>query len=247
MSRGKQQFIIFAFGFVLSAILSISGFYIYNNLVSGKIKGLNEQTEEQVKVSVVVAAQKIEKGDELLPEFFTLEERFLSEVPANSILDINTLQGKRAAAIIDPNLVITDSMVVSTEELYKPDERLKDYTLQGYLVAGMVKEGDWIDVEMVRENGDTFTVLSKKQVKRLLDDKAIIQVTALERQYINYALAEQSAGLGHIESVLYLDESQPASTVNYVPANLKATPTPLPEPTPTPQNTGIVGGGARER
>lgn len=70
MSRGKQQFIIFAFGFVLSAILSISGFYIYNNLVkSGKIKGLNEQTEEQVKVSVVVAAQKIEKGDELLPEF----------------------------------------------------------------------------------------------------------------------------------------------------------------------------------
>lgn len=245
MSRGKQQFIIFAFGFVLSAIIIIGGFFIYNKLVeSGKIKGLNEkQTEEQIKVSVVIAAQKIEKGEELLPEFFTLEERLLNEVPVNSVLDINALHGKRAASVIDPNLVVTDSMVINTESLYGPDERLKDYSLQGYLVAGTVKEGDWIDVEMVRTNGDTFTVLSKKQVKQLLNDKAIIQVTAQERQYINHALAEQSAGLGHIESVLYLDESQPASEVNYVPVDIQATLSP--EQTPTPQNTDIVGGRDR--
>jgi len=217
MSRGKQQFLIFSFGFILAAILLVSGYFIYNK-VAGKS---NKQVDETLKMTnVLVATKKVEKGDELKPELFTMASRPAKDVPLNSIIDINMITGKRANSVMDPNAVITDSMIISTEDLYKPDERLNDYTLQGHLVAGTVKEGDWIDVEMVRANGDNSTVLSKKQVKKLIDNRAIIQVTAAERYYINHALAEQSAGLGHIEAILYLDETQPAAKVNYVPAKI---------------------------
>lgn len=242
MSRGKQQLLIFAFGFILAAIIMAGGIFVYTRLTaSGKIKSF--QGADIKKQMVVVAVKKVEKGDELKPDSFKIVSRSASDVPANSLIDINYIQGKWAAAVMDPNTVITDSMVITQDQLYKPDERLKDYTLQGNLVAGTVKVGDLIDLEMVRTNGDTSIVLAKKQVKKLIDSKAIIQVTEAERYLINHALAEQTAGMGHIESLLYLDEKQPASKVKYVPAKIEgqqaaaAAPPPPPAQAPAPVQT----------
>ena len=223
MSRGKQQILIFSFGFILAAALLIAGYFIYTKLMNtGTIQSINlpKQTVEEKKTKVLISIQRIEKGDELKPEFFQLADRVKEEVPANSIIDANMLTGKRAAAVIDQNAVITDSMIISPQNLYKDDDRLKDYALAGYLVADTVKPGDWIDVEMVKSNGDTSIVLSKKQVMNLLANKAIVQVTTEERSMINHAIAEQTAGMGHIEALLYLDEKQPASKVTYVPAKI---------------------------
>lgn len=227
MSRGKQQFFIFLSGFIAAVIFLIGGYLVYNKLVdTGKIQSVNLpiQTVDAVKkVKVLVSVQRIEKGDELKPEFFQLAERNPEEVPTNSIIDISMITDRRAAAVIDMKEVLTDSKLISTPNIYNPDDRLKDYAMQGYLVADTVKAGDWIDVEMVRSNGDTFIVLAKKQVILLTNNKAIIQVSTAERALVNHAIAEQSAGMGHIESLLYLDEKQPASEVTYIPAKI-ATP-----------------------
>jgi len=224
MSRGKQQFFIFISGFIAAVILLAGGYLIYNKLVdTGKIQSVSLpiQTDDTAKkAKVLVSLQRIEKGDELKPEFFQLAERNTEEVPANSIIDISMITDRRAASVIDMREILTDSKLITVQNLYNPDDRLKDYALQGYLVADTVKTGDWIDVEMVRSNGDTFIVLAKKQVIQLTDNKAIIQVSTVERALVNHAIAEQSAGMGHIESLLYLDEKQPASEVTYVPAQI---------------------------
>jgi flagella basal body P-ring formation protein FlgA len=224
MNRGKQQLFIFLSGFIAAVILLAGGYLVYNMLVdTGKLQSVSLpiQTADAVKkAKVLVSVQRIEKGDELKPELFQLTERNPEEVPANSIIDISMITDRRAAAVIDLKEILTDSKLISTQNLYNPDDRLKDYALQGYLVADTVKAGDWIDVEMVRSNGDTFMVLAKKQVIQLTDNKAIIKVTTAERALVNHAIAEQSAGMGHIESLLYLDEKQPASEVTYIPARL---------------------------
>jgi hypothetical protein len=226
MSRGKQQFFIFLSGFMAAVILLAGGYLLYNKLVdSGKIQSVSlpiQTVDALKKAKVLVSVQRIEKGDELKPEFFQLEERKLEEVPANSIIDISMITGRRAAAVIDMKEVLTDSRILSSQSTVNPDDRLKDYALQGYLVADTVRAGDWIDVEMVRSSGDTFIVLAKKQVILLTDNKAVIQVSTAERSLINHAIAEQSAGLGHIESLLYIDEKQPASEVTYVPVKITA-------------------------
>lgn len=226
MSRGKQQLFIFLLGFISAVVLLTGGYLLYGKLVdTGKIQSVSLplQTVDAMKqTKVLVSIQRIERGDELKPEFFQLEERNLEEVPTNSIIDINMIKGERAATVIDGKEILTDSKILSSSNTFGPDDRLKDYALQGYLVADTVLAGDWIDVEMVRSNGDTFIVLAKKQVIQLTDNKAIIQVSTAERALINHALAEQSAGLGHIESLLYLDEKQPASEVTYVPAKITA-------------------------
>jgi hypothetical protein len=224
MSRGKQQFFIFLSGFMAAVILLAGGYFLYNKLVdAGKIQSVSlpiQTADDLKKTKVLVSVQRIEKGDELKPEFFQLEERNQEEVPTNSMIDIGMITGQRAAAVIDMKEVLTDSRILSSQSSVNPDDRLKDYALQGYLVADTVKAGDWIDVEMVRSNGDTFIVLAKKQVIKLTDNKAIVQVSTAERALINHAIAEQSAGFGHIESLLYLDEKQPASEVTYVPVKI---------------------------
>ena len=224
MSRGKQQFFIFLFGFVAAVILLAGGYLVYNKLVDmGKIQSVSlpiQPADTLKKTRVLVSVQRIEKGDELKPEYFQLAERNSEEVPVNSIIDINMITGERAAVVIDMKEVLTDSKLLSLSNPYSPDDRLKDYALQGYLVADTVKAGDWIDVEMVRSNGDTSIVLAKKQVIALTNNKAIVQVSNDERSLINHAIAEQSAGMGHIESLLYLDDKQPASKVTYVPVKI---------------------------
>ncbi|NLN48464.1 MAG: hypothetical protein GX154_05130 [Clostridiales bacterium] len=224
MSRGKQQFLIFMFGFIVAGLLSVGGYFLYNHLLNtGRIQDVSlpvQQPETPKMTKVLIAIQGVGKGDELKPEYFELKDRPIADIPLNSLIDVNMIEGKRAASVIDANSILTDSMLISPNNLYDPEDRLKDYALQGYLVANTVKAGDWIDIELVRSNGDTFTVLSKKQVTQLIDNKAIIKVTTNERHLINHAIAEQSAGMGHIESLLYLDESQPASEVNYVPEKI---------------------------
>jgi hypothetical protein len=226
MSRGKQQFLIFLFGFLLAGILLAGGYILYSKLMdAGKLQSVSlplQAADDLKKAGVLVSLQRIEKGEELKQEFFQLKERSVDEVPANSLVDINRITGERAAFTIDMNEVLTDSKLLSSASSYSPDDRLKDYALQGYLVADTVKAGDWIDIEMVRSNGDTFVVLAKKQVMQLTNNRAIIQVSTDERFLINHAIAEQTAGLGHIESLLYLDEKQPASTVTYTPAKISA-------------------------
>ncbi len=251
MSRGKQQFFIFLSGFVAAAILFIVGTLVYNKLVdTGKIQSVSlpMQTSGSVKkTKVLVSLQRIEKGDELKPEFFQLTERNPEEIPANSIIDIAMISDQRAATVIDTKEILTDSKLISTQNLFKPDDRLKDYALQGYLVADTVKAGDWIDVEMVRSNGDTFVVLAKKQVIHLTNNKAIIQVSTAERALVNHAIAEQSAGMGHIESLLYLDEKQPASEITYIPVKITTSGTQtLAEPAKsTPTTTPTTSSAAK--
>lgn len=212
MSRGRQQFIVFMFGVLISAILMCSIYFIYSKFISNSKLNLLENSKKQ---KVLVVIRKIEKGEELIQDAFKVEERLVDQTPSNSIVDINFIQGKWAGLCLDPNVVLTDSMILSINNMFKADERLKEYELQGHLVAGTVKTGDFIDVEFVRTNGDTSTVLSKKQVINRLDNKVVMQVTMEERQSINRALADQSQGVGRIEAVLYLDEKQPASQVTY--------------------------------
>ena len=219
MNRGRQQFIIFAFGFVLAFVLLLGAGFIVGRFASPDgIYVFNYQLRPKnvaAKKKIFVVSKRINKSEQFPQESFKPEERDATQVPLDAVIDANFLLDKYACINLEPNTVVAESMVISAENAYSPDDRLKDYEIPATLITQIVKEGDLIDVELVRNGGQTLTVLSKKRVKNKVNNRVIVQVAMAERNNINSALAEQIANQGHIEAVVYLDETQAPSIVNY--------------------------------
>lgn len=242
---------------IIGFVLMTKVFHV--NVIPGQTgnPGKVDNTDMQ-KLMVVVAKSKIEKGENISKEKLEVVERPIEYLPANSVVSIDSVAGKRASAAVEKNQVLTNSLFISLKDEYKPDERLKDCEISGGLVFGLAKEGDFIDLEYVRNSGKRSVVLSKKKIKNKIDaNKIIIQTTDSERTMYEAALAEMKYRGGTIKTTLYLDESQSASPVTYTvpvgdvslgntvqpqPISQPAQPSPAPQTTAQPQKTALSEG-----
>ncbi|NJD01829.1 MAG: hypothetical protein FIA99_04365 [Ruminiclostridium sp.] len=225
MIRSRTGVILFISGILFTLILTVCTFLVLSRTIyknqrftffSIQQKTSEEKQEKKVLVKVLAAAQKIEKNEEITDLKTKLIEIQSDTVPPNAVLNADVLKGKKAAVALELNTIITESMLYSIFQELKETDRLLDYELPGGLVGGLVDEGSYIDIEFVKTKGETFVVLSKKLVKKKLDnDRIILLLTFEERRLINYALAEQKILGGRLEAAIYADERQPLSKVNY--------------------------------
>lgn len=220
-----KRILIFISGMVFSAIIILSGLIGYSFIFNKTFLKKNTvnpaqnviQSNEIQKQKVVIVLQKIQKGEKITPEKLQVTDIYKPYLPQNVYSSIESVVGKKAVIDLEPNIVLTPTMVIEPKDFYRPDERLIDYELVSSLG---IKEGQYIDVELVRKDGSTAVVLSKKKVIKVLDGgKTIIQTTFRERQLMNRAINEIQTQGGRLETVLYLDESQPGSVTNYLPSN----------------------------
>ncbi|TYQ16018.1 UNVERIFIED_CONTAM: Flp pilus assembly protein CpaB [Acetivibrio alkalicellulosi] len=185
--------------------------------------------DNEEKYRVVVVAQRIEQGIVIDSSMITMEEVPLVYLPSNSVTSIQSIEGKPAKFTIEKNTVLTYSMVLDQKDQFNQDDRLSDCRIDGGLVSGIVKEGDYIDIEYVKENGDRFIVLSKKRVIRIIDNTTIIiQTNDEERTRYEAVLSEIREEKGTLKTRLYLDENQEASPVTYVKSKSKEKSSPPP-------------------
>jgi hypothetical protein len=175
---------------------------------------LNSENPSE-KIDVIVVSKRIEKGEIIKREKILLVKRFKNYLPVNPITTYESAVGKVAEATLEKNVILAADMLANKEKEVKSDERISNYELQGGLVLDLVKEGDYIDIEYVKEDGETFVVLAKKKVCRKVDEKIVIQTTLKERKMINYVIAEKESKGGKIEAAIYIDASQQASKVTY--------------------------------
>ncbi|MFA6308587.1 MAG: hypothetical protein WC677_02415 [Clostridia bacterium] len=167
------------------------------------------------KVDVIVVSKRIEKGEIIKLEKILLVKRFKNYLPVNPITTYENAVGKVAEVTLEKNVIPTADMLSNKEKKVQSDERISNYELQGGLVLDLVKEGDYVDIEYVKEDGETFVVLAKKKVYRKVNEKIVIQTTLKERKMINYVIAEKESKGGKIEAAIYIGASQQASKVTY--------------------------------
>ena len=225
MIRSRTGVILFLSG-ILFTLIILTGIYftatkiIWKNsrleISSSQPKELEKEKNQKVLVKVFTVAQKIKKNEEFNPAKIKIVEVYQDLLPSDAIVNLGNLQGKKAAVPLEPNTLITQSMFYSILDELKETDRLKDYEMSAGLVGGMVAEGVYIDIEFINPKGETYVVLSKKLVKKRLENNKIILLLSLdERKLINYALAEQKVLGGTLEAIVYADERQPALKTNY--------------------------------
>jgi hypothetical protein len=221
----RGRYIAFFLGICITLVVVggvFAALFISGKLVIGGAKTMQQKEAESFAKSplkeVVVVASKINKGQKITPEKVTTEKRFENQLPDKVIANAGSVIGKIAAADMEKNTMVYESMIINPKDAYKPDERIKDYDLpKGLMGKDIVSQGDLIDVEFKRKDGSTAVVLAKKIIKSRLDDRIIIQTDWEERKLINYALTDKAENGGEIYAAKYMDMDQPASAVNYQP------------------------------
>lgn len=227
MIRSRTGVILFISG-ILFTLVILAGIYFTATriiwkgsrigITSAQSKEPEQKKDEnkQILVKAFAVAQKIEKNEEISEAKVRLVAIPRELLPADAIINPDSLKGKKAAVSMEPNTILSESLLYSISQELKETERLRDYEMSAGLVGGLVTEDAYIDIEFINPRGDTYVVLSKKQVKKKLDNNRIILLLSQdERKLINYALAEQKVSGGTIEAVVYSDERQPAPKPDY--------------------------------
>lgn len=221
MYRKKDRILFMLIGFIISAILFSAITAVYFKIrSSSSVEVLNNSD----MLEVVVAKETILKGEVIPQEKLELKKRPIEFLPSNSLVTLDQVVGKKTNFTIEKNAVITDSFVNENKknfsEDYKDDSRLKNCVIQTGLIGGMVQEESYIDIEYVRPNGKRYVVLSKKCVKKKIDETSIvIETTDADRTLLEAAIAESRFLGGELKTTLYLDAEQKASIIDYTVPN----------------------------
>ena len=108
------------------------------------------------KVSIIVANAEVPAGvtltQETVQQFFTMQARLKSEVPANSFTSGHQIVGMITARKLSPNEVLT-SNALKNENYYKdiedPVELSIDVSKLSHAVSGTLRAGDLVDLKIV--------------------------------------------------------------------------------------------------
>lgn len=250
MNRKKQRIYIFLLGMMTSVFIILICFIVYVSYFNKGLFSKLTQSTNAVKVEnkiekkkVIVAIQPVKKGQAINKDMVILMDIFKNYLPANTLDSIDVVNGKIANIDLEPNTILTSTMVSDISTFYHEDERLKDYEIQSNI--GLT-EGKFIDVEFVKKDGTTCVVLAKKKVIRVLEGgKIVFQTSLRERQLMNRAMQEiKDQQGGKLDISVYLDDLQPASQVTYNPSGIKTVQqretTPVNQPVGTVQAAGMI-------
>lgn len=219
MYRKKDRIIFMLIGVIVSALIFTSITIVYFKTRPTQVEVSNNLD----LIEVVVTKETIAKGEVISQEKLELKKRPIEYLPINSMVSLDQVVGKKANFTIEKNAVITDSLVnekIVIADDYKEDIRLKDCVIQTGLIGGMVQEETYIDIEYVRPNGKRYVVLSKKCVKRKIDEtRIVIETTDADRTLLEAVIAEARFLGGELKTTLYLDPEQKASIVDYMVPN----------------------------
>ncbi len=179
---------------------------------------LNEtrQELERSKKTVLVALTDIETGEIITEEL--IEERLVySSQPAESYISKSDL-GKAAIIDIPEGTHIIRSMVAQNE--VSSIQREVEYDV--IHISSNIKANDFVDVRILYPNGETYVVLTKKQLKGYQPDMPICYLWVDEEELLRMSAAIVDAGL-YTGSKLYMTKYiepniQEASIITYTPS-----------------------------
>jgi hypothetical protein len=167
------------------------------------------------KRTVYVAREQIDKGEIINNELVNKIEIF-SNFDADMFMNENDIGAKLLLTIKKDNPILK-SMLYKTE--LEDDERLKELSL--VLLQSDLKKYEFVDFRIRYSNGLEYTVLSKKEIKKidLKNNTVWLLLNEEERLMLSSALVDKSIYLGTSFYVDKYEESniQKESHVNYLP------------------------------
>ncbi len=114
---------------------------------------------------LVLASKNLEKGHIIDEDDFVLDN---SDVFKNTYVDSKYLIGKKTKISISENMPITYEML----EDEKSDYKGRIYEVDFATISNNIEQGSLVDLRISFPNGDDFTILSKKEVVDISEEKS---------------------------------------------------------------------------
>lgn len=145
---------------VVLCLLLAGGIFVL--LLNVETRKLAEYEKGDVVVAISDVADSKEITQDNLAEYFTVEERPLSDIPKAAYLTLDELVGQYVKNSIDAGSMITKSMVGELQAGYG-DAVLLGVNMEALAqsVAGTLRAGDVIDIYTVKVEEDDSVVVEK--------------------------------------------------------------------------------------
>ncbi|WP_202707661.1 hypothetical protein [Sporosalibacterium faouarense] len=180
-----------------------------------KLNTINElkNIEKEKQVEVLTLSDNVNQG-ELVRNIVSKRAMSLDEIPDNAIKSIQDLNNKVIRFDAQKKTILTPDMLVDKDEKVTNDMRRQEYSQ--IKLPRDIQKGDIVDIRY-KDNQRDKVVISHKRVEDIEGGLAI-NISEIERQFINAADIESRINSGELYVTVYLDpENQEPAAITYSP------------------------------
>lgn len=203
-------------GCILCAVITLFAVYaLYNK---GSLKETTNDSRESSNltqsnnVQIVRAKLNMRQGELLDVSKVELIEVPGELAPKGAITSLSKLNNMRLRREIAAKELLNDMDLMPKEAVCEADDRLIEHNFSEGAVPATVSEGSTIDIKLFVKGGEDSLVISKAIVISRSNNLLSFYMDEREQEYIKEAASE-----GMLFAVQYIDNSQKASEVTYVP------------------------------
>lgn len=199
------------------AVACVAGAYqfiVIPNIIEDQKTTTITQIDRKNQIDVLVLDKDLSQGDIISDDVIKTITFDKNKIPEDILKGREDLKDKVARMNLKANTIITNSMLLKSEDILTTDLRKQDY--DHILLNVNLEPGMFIDVRYKKKDGTDFIVAAKKKVIDRQDGTMIINITEKERQYINNATVSAALTEATMYTTIYVDaENQPAAKITY--------------------------------
>jgi hypothetical protein len=202
-------------GILCLIFIFYAGYIFYRNIISeGYADGSSNKAKVSSDSTVEIVRTKLRMGQGELLDINKVEmvKIPLELVPKGAITSFSKLNRKRLRQEVGEKEFLNEMDIVPESTSFEEDDRLIEHNFAEGAVPAIVAEGSYIDIKLFKNGEEDRIVISKAAVVSRNANLMVFFMNAKEQEYLKEAAAE-----GLLFAVQYLDDSQKASEVTYVP------------------------------
>lgn len=203
-------------------LLVLTGYVFYRNTISrNAVYAANAKSvkSSEETVSIVRAKSEMKQGERLDTSKVELVEVPASLVPKGAVSSLSKLDNMRLGREVAEKELLNVLDLMPANSTFNEEDRLIEHNFADGAVPANVVAGSEIDVRLFVKGEEDRVVISKAAVVSRNGGLLAFYLNKTEQEYIKEAAAE-----GMLFAVEYIDPSQPASAVTYVPSYDKRKP-----------------------
>ena len=204
---------------ICSIIILYEGYLLYQNMVSEQAANSSKGSGIASQNNTVVIARarySMNQGELLDASKVELVEVPVELVPKGSITSFAKLNNMRLKQKVAEKEFLNDMDLIPESASYEADDRLIEHNFAEGAVPAAVVEGSAIDIKLFIKGGEDPVVISKAMVISRNANLLSFYLNRREQEFLKEAATE-----GMLLSVQYLNDSQIASEVTYMPSYVK--------------------------
>jgi hypothetical protein len=200
---------------LLMAVISFGGYMLYQNALSKEAANISGDTGQKFNsntMKIVRAKNSMKQGELLDASKVELVEVPVELAPQGAVASLSKLYGRRLKREIAEKEFLNEMDLMHEAAEYEEGDRLIEHKFAEGAVPAAVSEGSSIDIKLFVKDDEDCVVVSKAVVVSRNANLLSFYLNDKEQEFLKEAATE-----GMLFAVQYLDTSQQASQVTYVP------------------------------